>query len=39
MDSTNSKASSTKLLATCGDGFGSGYVWFAPTGTAVVTAD
>lgn len=39
MDSTNSKASSTILSATCGDGVGTGYVWFAPKGTDVVTAN
>jgi len=39
MDTTNSKASGTVLSATCGDGVGTGYVWFAPSGTDTVTAN
>jgi len=39
MDSANSKASSTVMTGLCGDGVGTGYIWFAPSGTSQVTAD
>jgi len=32
MDTDNSVASSTVLTATCGNGVGAGYIWFAPVG-------
>jgi len=27
------------MTGICGDGVGTGYIWFAPTGTSPVTAD
>jgi len=27
------------MTGICGDGVGTGYIWFAPTGTSAVTAD
>jgi len=39
MDATTSTAANTVLTATCGNGFGAGYVWFAPSGTDTVTAN
>ena len=38
MDTTTSKASKTVVKGKC-PALGSGYVWFAPIGTAAVTAD